>query len=264
MDSTDDARVCTRCRVITVTYGGAWVHEPWVQEKFARAVCENPEPGRPAKAREVRYGRGDTHRQDKFSVQSQVDGVVVPPGEAVALAVNGSYKVQHSDWPFDGVSWGYLATNGMYGVGTTVLPTRLLGTKPGVQAELRALWRGLRRLLPERPVLIVTNSTDVVELLQRWKAGSRPMPAGYDPREGAAGRQGRASLVALADLVQENAASLDELWVRAGSGMALNEAAHSLARIARAWASDRLTKDAVVCDARQIACRTLSAYGATP
>jgi hypothetical protein len=262
MDIPADPMVCATCRVITVSVAGVWTHPAQLRERFSNVVCDEPEPGRAPKERELRYGRGDTARSDKYSVQGALESAAVPAGEPVALATNGSYKVsQAARGVFDGVSWGYLCTNGAYGLGTAVMPARMIGSKPGVHAELRAIWRGLRRVLPEHPVLLVSNSTRALGLVSQWKAGERrrsgerPMPWGYDTRLRASGR--KATLVALAELCERNAARLDTMWVEALGGMSLNEGAHSLARIAQAWASGRLRKEDVLSDAAGVARRIL-------
>jgi hypothetical protein len=256
MEPPVEPLICTVCRVLVVD----GVHPAALREKFSVVVCDDPQPGRPAKAREVAFGRGDSPRSDKFSLQSHLDHVRVPAGEAVALATNGSYKVtQAQRGLFDGVSWGYLATNGVYGLGTAVMPLTRIGYKPGILAELRAIWRGLPRIITDHPVLLISNSTGALSLIERWKAGKRPMPGGYDLRPRPSGN--KPTLIDLADLIEAHADRLDTMRVGAGTGMALNEGAHSLARVAQAWASRRVDKPQAGSDARRIVLRTLAAAG---
>jgi ribonuclease HI len=253
MEQPVEPLICAVCRVLIID----GTHPAELREKFSNVVCDQPQPGRPAKPREAAFGRGDSHRSDKYSLQDQLADIHVSPGTAVALATNGSYKVsQARRGAFDGVSWGYVATNGAYGLGTAVLPVTAIGLKPGTQAELRAIWRGLPRVIGDHPVVLVSNSTRALNLITAWRAGHRPMPSGYDLRPRPSGR--KPTLVELADLVEANAARLDILWVRTGSGMPLNEGAHSLARISQAWASRRLTKPQVAADARRVVRRTLA------
>ncbi len=248
--------ICANCRVITVLSDGQWVHPQELQAKFSLVVCSFPQPDRSPKARELRHGRGDAPRSDKFSQHGELAELQLPAGEAVALATNGSYKVNQACGHFDGVSWGYLVTSGQYGLGTAVMPAHMIGAKPGVHAELRAIWRGMRRVLPEHPVLLVSNSTKALDMVNAWREGQRPMPGGYDVRPRPSGR--KATLVELAEMMRDNAGRVQTMWVEAGSGMAINEGAHSLARIAQAWASKRLTKEQVGVDAEQVARRSLA------
>lgn len=254
--NANTAMICGNCRVITVLSDGQWVHPQELRAKFSNVVCGSPEPARSPKERELRHGRGDAPRSDKFSLHGELTQLQLPAGEAVALATNGSYKVNQACGYFDGVSWGYLVTSGQYGLGTAVMPAAMIGAKPGVHAELRAIWRGMRRVLPEHPVLLVSNSTKALDMVDAWRAGQRPMPAGYDVRPRPSGRT--ATLVELADMMRDNAARVQTMWVEAGSGMAINEGAHSLARIAQAWASKRLGKDDVITDAGRVARRALA------
>jgi ribonuclease HI len=90
-----------------------------------------------------------------------------------------------------------------------------------------------------------------------WKDGHDVMPGGYDT-ERAGGRE--STLSRLARRVREHPDRLTLRWVPGHSGHPLNEGADALAKMARAWAVERVDKETVAADARRVALQALTRH----
>jgi ribonuclease HI len=264
----DAPRVCANCRVLVEPAGRQWRHVPEFAEKFSRSVCQMPEPGREASGSEQRFGlaRVKMPGGDKRSIKQQIIELDQPAGAPITIAVDGSYKLVTGDRVIKPMSWAYLGTNGLYGLGTTIAPGRIVGGSPRLdgsdpertlQAELRAIANALAAVGDRHPVHVLSDSQDALGFLSLWDAGHQVMPSGYS-LERSGGRE--STLGRLARRLHENGDQITWSWVRAHTGHPLNEGADALAKIARAWATGRLERDTVLADARIIALTALQRH----
>ena len=249
--------VCARCRVIVEHDGQNWTHA--ADSPRLPYACNEPTPGRRATPGEVRRGEGRSHERtsDQFSMTDVLADVeaAFPSGAPVIVGTDGSYKIDLRERAIrHPISWGYLATNGIYACGAAPIPHVVTGPDKSTIAELRAIWWALHRLIPDHPVTIVTDSMDSVELIEAWRSGDPRMPFGYRTER----RSGRlATLVRLARLVTNHPSLVTATWVRGHSGHPLNEAADTLAKIGRAWANRKITKLEAETAARRAARETI-------
>lgn len=258
--SDNEPKVCERCRVIAVCEpdSGRWAHPLQFQEKFSLSVCDGPIPGRPAKTSEIRYGRGRNYLSDKYTLTGSIPELEQDPTTPLTVGVDGSYKlITGAGRIRKPMSWAYLTTDGRYGLGTSTVPGKIVGYQRPTQAELRAIWWALVHTPRSHPVRIVTDSLDAVELMAAWRDGEMLMPEGYTT-ERSSGRE--ATLVQLAKLVHEDGDRITVEKVRSHTGHPLNEGADALAKMARALAVGRLTKDVVAGDARRAVLGALTRY----
>ncbi|MEU4590022.1 RNase H family protein [Micromonospora aurantiaca (nom. illeg.)] len=136
--------------------------------------------------------------------------------------------------------FGWLATDGTWGVGWCPQPAQLAGRDVAVVAELRAVYHAVAERLPTGPVTVLVDSRSALDYLTGWAGGDRRMPRGY------LGSQKHTPMVTrLAELVAAHPGHLDARWVRGHSGHLLNECADSLARLGRRWLVERLLVDEV-------------------
>ncbi|WP_198041513.1 ribonuclease HI [Micromonospora chokoriensis] len=252
-----EVRLCTNCRYIVVREDAQWAHPAWVIDRFPRYQCELPDPGRLAKPREVRAGWGTDVRKDDFSHQSEIEEFALEAQVRVLLGTDGSYRhVEGMDIRQRPICWGYVGENGIYGLGAARMPHRIIGARV-LQTELRAMWWSLRRLIRHHPVRILSDSQDALDLISLWRYGSEQMPPGYT-LDRAGGR--KSTILQLAHLVAENADRISVEKVRGHTGHPLNEGADALAKIARAWATGRISKQTAHADARSVARNTVARY----
>ncbi|MGN9917376.1 RNase H family protein [Micromonospora palomenae] len=255
-----EARICDNCRHVAVMDGGTWRHPDRVIEKFVGSVCAAPVPGRPAKPGEVKFGRGRDVSRESYSHHATLEDFLTEPGAPVVLATDGSYKKADGHIRNRPICWGYVADSGHYGLGGSSMPPRIVGQQV-LQTELRAIWRALRRLIPEHPVLILTDSLDALELIELWRDGSEQMPPGYTLDRAS---ERTATVLQLARLVAANADRVSVQKVQAHTGHPLNEGADALAKIARLWATGRIPMQTAHSDARTIAHSTVTRHIAYP
>lgn len=256
--SAPEPRICENCRVVITHDGADWVHPLDLRDKFSRVACVEPRPGRPAKPGEIRFGRGRSASRDKLSLHSAIGELAQPTGTPLTVGVDGSYKVITTDGKVrKPMSWAYITTSGLYGLGTSNAPGSVVGGDRPLQGELRAVFWALQRVGDDYPVTLLTDSMDAVELMADWRAGGTTMPSGYT-RDRVSGRE--ATLVQLARLIRDAQDRVRVRWVRSHSGEPLNEGADALAKYARFWAAGQLERTTVAADARRAALAALTRH----
>jgi|SoiMethySBSTD1v2_1073268.scaffolds.fasta_scaffold228195_1 ribonuclease HI len=145
-----------------------------------------------------------------------------PQAQTWQVATDGSVRGSFT-------GWGWMATNGMFGLLGFRNDLRLIGADAVAVAEIRAIGDAIRRI-PAAKLEIYTDSRRAIELIQEWQEGGDRLPAGYTT----ARRPGKiAGLVRIQELVGSNASRVSVHWVRGHSGHLLNEGADSLAKMAR-------------------------------
>ncbi|MBB3097935.1 ribonuclease HI [Actinoplanes campanulatus] len=260
MDEQEDARICSTCQVVTIfeAASGRWIHPDPYRAKFSRDVCDAPAPGRPAKGAERRFGRGRAYRRDRWTITGTVADTVPDLDEPIAIGTDSSYKpVRTEAGVHRPISWGFVTTSGRYGMGANDSRGSVPGRDRVLQGELRAIWWALLEVPATHPITVYTDSRDAIDLLTRWRNGDRAMPAGYTV-ERASGRE--ATLVQLAGRVERAGHRLRVTWVRGHTGHPLNECADALAKLARAWADERLAKGTAEADARRAVRNALTRF----
>jgi ribonuclease HI len=270
-------RVCANCRVLVQPVGTSpllvWEHVPEFAGKFSRAVCTDPAPGRTPSGSEAKFGlaRVKTAGGDKLVIKGEIPELAQPADTPVTVAVDGSYKLHvGGDRIRKPMSWSYVTTTGLYGLGTSMVPGNIVGGRPledgsgrdperALQAELRAAANALRVIPQEQPVTLLSDSRDALDLMTLWSQGYEVMPGGYNA-ERAGGRE--STLGRLARRMQEQSDRITLRWVAGHSGHPLHEGADALAKMARAWAVGRLDKDTVAADARRTVLASLTRHAA--
>ncbi|MFI7608519.1 RNase H family protein [Micromonospora sp. NPDC049366] len=252
--SAEGAHLCAECGVIVLPAGAGWEHPGALRVKFSQTVCGSPRPGRPAKDREVRYGRGNEVKQDN-AVHGQVDDQPAAGGPIV-VACDGSLKRNPDGPPWWPISWGYVATNGQWGLGWTIQSAGVVGNRV-LGAELRAIFWARERLPSGQPIEVLTDSADAVGLTERWRGGDLVMPPGYSV-ERQSGNE--AKMLLLARRVASAPDAFQASWVRAGSGHPLHSAADALAKTARLWAFKQISKDQARVDGARFATGGLASW----
>jgi ribonuclease HI len=259
---TEDVRLCETCRVVVMQdpESGRWEHPLHLRDKFSDHVCDEPKAGRAAHRSEIDWGRGRAFVRDRLSVFAQIPELSQDPLTPLTVGVDGSYKlITGAGLVRKPMSWAFLTTSGQYGFGTSTIPGRIVGGDRALQGELRAIWWALVKTPNTHPLKFVTDSMDAVELVADWKAGGQRMPRGYTLTR-ASGRE--ATLMQLARKVCEAGDRMEMKWVRGHTGHPLNEGADALAKMSRAWATGRLTKEQVQVDGRRAVIGALGRFAA--
>ena len=135
------------------------------------------------------------------------------------------------NWQRASGGMGYLVSDGHWGMrGWRTNRRDPTGHSKVLVTELRAIEFMLARLAPE-PLTVLVDSTSALHHLRLWQQGAVDvMPAGYDLRARHGGR--KPTLVRLAARLAGRS-DLTFRHVKGHSGHLLNEAADSLAKIAR-------------------------------
>lgn len=161
--------------------------------------------------------------------------VTIATDGSVARAPNRHYRT----WMF-ATGWGYLSTNGTWGVGNCPQPSRIAGRDRPVVAELRAIWHAAGRTLRDQRHEVWTDSMAAIQYIETWKTGIMRMPDRY---VGSLTHTPR--LLVLARAVAANPGNLTVRHVHGHRGQALNEAADRLAHLGRHWGEQQLTEEQV-------------------
>lgn len=254
-------RVCASCRVLVEPSGQGWRHVPEFAEKFSRSVCEHPAPGREPSGSEARFGlaRIKTPGGDKQVIKGELPELALPAGIPITIAVAGSYKLTIGDKVIKPMSWGYLSTNGLYGLGTSIVPGYVVGEQRWLQAELRAMAAALQAVGDERPLTILSNSKDAIGFMHLWRDGHEVWPGGYNP-ERAGGRESTLGRLARRARTAQDRITME--WVRGHTGHPLNDAADELSHIARDWATGLIDRDTAADEALDIVQAALDRHSA--
>ncbi len=129
------------------------------------------------------------------------------------------------------IGWGWVTDDGRHDCGSAT-PTVKACTRriQPAYAELRAISEAIAAL-PGRDLVIRSDCQPAVTLVRDWIAGVDRMPFGYDATHHDADRRG--GLRWMQKQVRAEAHRIDIGWVRGHAGDPLNEAADSLAKLAR-------------------------------
>lgn len=133
--------------------------------------------------------------------------------------------------------WGFLATDGSWGIGKDPQFARAGQDLPLV-TELRAIWHAVGTQLEQRPCIIVTTSKHALITLNAWRGGSTDMPPGYT----GSGRR-RPTLERLRRAIAANPAHLTARLATGPADAVLHDGADTLALIGMRWARDGLPDD---------------------
>ncbi|MEP9415776.1 RNase H family protein [Gordonia sp. VNQ95] len=145
--------------------------------------------------------------------------------EPVTVATDGSVRGAIT-------GWGWLATDGRYGLRAFTHSRKVIGSNPVLVAELRAIDDAVRAIR-HAPLTILTDSRLAVTMVRKWAAGITVLPDGYTTDRG----NGPAGLVQAQRRIQTHRDRIDIVWQPGHRGHLLNEGADALARLA----SRRLT-----------------------
>ncbi|MEU6034714.1 RNase H family protein [Actinomadura sp. NPDC047616] len=161
-------------------------------------------------------------------------------GQVRAWAERGGRLVAATDasWKKGAFGTGYVTSDGRWGMhGRRLGPTESADRRAVLISELRAVALLMSRLEREAAPLLLVDSLRAVRILRAWQEGDvARMPDGYSLRPR---RDGAPTLVRLARHVAARRGLRVE-HVRAHTGHPLNEAADSLASIARRRITDPL------------------------
>lgn len=136
--------------------------------------------------------------------------------------------------------FGWLATDGRWGLGYCPQPAKIAGRDVAVVAELRAVWHAVGARLPAGSVTVLVDSRHALDYLAAWATGDQRIPDGY------LGSQRHTPMLhRFAAVVAAHPTHLDARWVPGHTGQLLNECADSLAKLGRRWLVDRLPVDDV-------------------
>lgn len=124
--------------------------------------------------------------------------------------------------------FGWLASDGQYNLHGRNDSRKVIGTKPSLVAELRAIDDAVRRL-NNRYLTIICDNSFAVSMTRKWMDGDGILPLGYTTERP---NGALAGLVIARERIRRNKDRLDIRWVRSHQGEPLNEGADALARLA--------------------------------
>lgn len=123
---------------------------------------------------------------------------------------------------------GWLASDGQYGLRGRVDRKTMIGSRPSLVAELRAIDDAVRKLTGRHLTVFCDNSY-AVSMARKWMNGEEILQTGYTTDRGSGKPAG---LVTARRRMYVNRERLDIRWVRSHRGEPLNEGADALARLA--------------------------------
>ncbi|MEH0972813.1 CBS domain-containing protein [Micromonospora sp. CPCC 205546] len=238
MNSTGQ-HICRNCGVICVRDAGGWVHpEPWCTLKAGR-VCDQAQPLREATSQEAKRGAMQLIRRDRWMREEQLQQLAVPAGSDVEVAIVGCYQL-HPTAHEHPRGWGYLASDGHYGFGATTTRRRFDGDGE-LAAEARSLFWALRKLVPSYHVTVVTDYSEIADMVNAWRAGDvTAAPRGYDRSDRPSGRE--AKLMYIAARVHRYADAIHVRLVDDYTDTNLGRGADQLSLIGWQWCAGEMTK----------------------
>lgn len=266
MSAETDQYICRNCGVICEPVvrsspmpGPAYIHpEPWRTLK-ARRICATPAPLRPATNRERRTGALDQLKRDNWISEEQLTDLAVAAGSQIEVGVVGCYAIREqrpdaAPRPSPR-GWGYLASDGHYGLGATVTPRKFDGHGE-LGAEARALFWAIRRLVPVYRVTVVTDYPEIKQMVDAWRRGDlTAAPPGYNHDRRPSGRE--AKLDRLARRVSENPGYVAARVVDDYADTPLGAGANRLATTGWRWAAGELRKTEAIARGTEIASKAL-------
>ena len=129
--------------------------------------------------------------------------------------------------------YGWLASDGAYGMLGFRHSTKQIGTKVVLISELRAIGEAVRKLRG-RDITLLSDSKLAVAMVMKWMDGDDVLPRGYTTERGD-GRE--AGLVTARRLIHAQRDRLNPVWAKGHRGEPLNEGADALARLASRYAT---------------------------
>jgi len=143
------------------------------------------------------------------------------------VAADGSVRGKHG-------GYGWLASDGQYGLQGRVDSKTLIGPFASLVTELRAIDDAVRKL-PGRHLTVFCDNSYAVSMARKWMDGKEIFPSGYAIERG----NGKpAGLVTARRWIHANRERLDIRWTRSHQGAPLNEGADALARLASRYIKD--------------------------
>lgn len=192
-----------------------WVHQEELRSALPLCTVEGPGP----RDRELMSAAADGLPAERMTApQTATDHRALPP---LTVAADGSVRGRCC-------GYGWLASDGQYGLHGRIDSPRLIGRRKSMVAELRAIDAAVRRLTGRHLTVFCDNSY-AVSMARKWMDGHEVLPEGYRA-ERADGRT--AGLVLAQRRLHQNRARLDIRWTRSHRGEPLNEGADALARLA--------------------------------
>lgn len=142
--------------------------------------------------------------------------------------------------------WGYIGTDGKFGVGSYIQPHV---ADPSVVAELKAIYRALvRYVIVEGKItkdfsIIYSDSTRAIDYIKKWRNGIEAMPVGYTGK----------TLLKFQRRLSHNDFNFEIIHVKGHSGDTFNECADTLAHLGMKWTRNKMTQSTVQKQAFKIA-----------
>lgn len=138
---------------------------------------------------------------------------------SITVATDGSVRREYA-------GFGWLASSGQYGLAGYRTSAKRVGANKVLVAELRAIHAAVCGL-PGHHVVVLSDSKPAVAMINRWRAGTAVMPAGYPVEESG----GEHCLNAARRRIHIERDRIEVRWVPAHRGEPLNEGADALARL---------------------------------
>ncbi|WP_428966394.1 hypothetical protein [Micromonospora fluostatini] len=196
-------------------------------------------------------------KRDRWIIERQLQRLVVPEGTPIQVGVVGWYQhddVAAAEWRRrhpgtreDGLAqvshprgWGYLASDGHYGLGATTTQRRYDGAGE-LAAELRALFWACRKLLPRWPTTVLTDYPEIHDLVEAWRRGdTERVPEGYNTEDRESGRE--AKLLRLARAVHQHRDLVTVKVLDDYADTPLGAGANKLSNLGWRWCANRIRK----------------------